>query len=263
MGSIESITGHRWEFYDESLREWRPVAEAWAEVVEQKFAERASTCRVMLGRYVYLVDLTALTQINEQTQRRRQIRRRMLFADRIGRRMHDAVRIHDAIISRQGARNEQERQRAEEAERQLSEQTRAAGIEMLSAFPDVATLSTASLQRRSRFSLRRNPSTDRRVIEKPVPADRPVYSVLSELFTRSMTRHREGIGSTVWCEPPQVEISSIWETINPSLLDKYQLARRDMAVRRPNGCSPLQGVSATKCVVDEGHVNLNEYGDAF
>lgn len=128
---------------------------------------------------------------------------------------------------------------------------------MLSAFPDVATLSTVSCQHRSRFSF----STNRRpvIVEKPVPDHHPVYSVLSELFTRSMTRHREGIGSTVWCEPPQVEISSIWETINPSLLDKYQQARKDIAARRPNGCSPLHGVSATKCVVEEGHVNLNEY----
>ena len=85
---------------------------------------------------------------------------------------------------------------------------------MLSSLPDAETL--ASTATRSRY------------FEHSVPADSPKFYALREMFLASMTSHRKGLGSDVWCKPPAVEITAIFEVVNPTMLAKYKTARREV-----------------------------------
>ena len=49
-----------------------------------------------------------------------------------------------------------------------------------------------------------------------------------EMFDASMTSHRKGLGSDVWCEPPAVEITAICEVVNPTMLAKDKTARQEV-----------------------------------
>ncbi|OLP98889.1 Tankyrase-1 [Symbiodinium microadriaticum] len=118
--------------------------------------------------------------------------------------------------------------------------------QLLSRIPDVDAVSSQSLSSSS-------------LLEQPVPAGVPLHRALSRLFLASMTRHRESTGSDNFCDPPQVEITRICESINPSSLDQYRHARKFLAQKRPDGSTSLQGISAFKCKVEDGHVNLNEH----
>ena len=74
-----------------------------------------------------------------------------------------------------------------------------------------------------------------------------------------MTQHRESARSDQFCDPPKVEITRLCESINPNIADQYRQARKLLAERRLDGCTPLLGITAFKCAVEDGHVNLNEF----
>ncbi|CAE7828589.1 TNKS2 [Symbiodinium sp. CCMP2592] len=87
----------------------------------------------------------------------------------------------------------------------------------------------------------------------------PLHNFLSVLFLESMASHRQHLHSGRFCDPPKVEITRICESINPNIQEQYLHARKLLVQRRPDGCTPLRGITAFKCAVECGHVNLNEY----
>ena len=290
--AIGRLRRPQWEYLDEH-DEWRPVATEYGDGAERAFNEGQSTAEVKTRQNIYDLDLQGMAQTNKATRQRRRIRRNMVVdgvaaLELISRlqqekqaaeqnvRAAEQQRQQDALAAeweRQAAEEnvratEQRRQQdAQSAERErqaaaelLQERTeqlvakdnelRAAKNEnqvaLLSELPDVETLSQFSTN--SRFFYNRVLGDG----SKP-------FNAVSECFYRSLTQHRESFSSTTWCDTLQVEITAISEIINPTLLSKYRLARTELSERRPNGCAPLPHMSATKCKVDDGCLNLNEY----
>ena len=137
-------------------------------------------------------------------------------------------------------------------------------VELLSTFPDVETMSSATTTAQKagiRHLVRRPPPSSRpSCVEILKDESRPIHHFLSRIFLDSLRQHRENRRSGTWCDPPKLEITRIYETINPNLLSQYKTARKALAENRPDGCTPLSGISAMhKCNVEDGHVNLNEY----
>ena len=138
--------------------------------------------------------------------------------------------------------------------------------ELLSTFPDCETMSTFSTSdsraaRMVRRLLRRPLSETSRppCVEMLRDESKPIHHVLSKIFIDSLTQHRKDRRSSTWCDPPKLEITRIYETINPNLLSQYKTTRKRLAEERPDGCTALSGIPAIhRCNVEDGHVDLNE-----
>ena len=135
----------------------------------------------------------------------------------------------------------------QDLEERYSAEVRSTNKMLLSVLPDVDTLSTATSGRPIPY------------VEQPVPDCSSKFRALRDMFLQSMAQHRESYGSSNWCEAPRVEITAIWEITNPTTRAKFENARREVLARNWNGCAPIPGMSAEKCNVDNGHVDLNEY----
>ena len=72
--------------------------------------------------------------------------------------------------------------------------------------------------------------------------------------------HRAHFKSIQWCPPPDVEITDIAEIVNSTKQRAYETARSGETLQRnPHGCHGIPGITAFKCVVDDGCADLNEH----
>ena len=99
-----------------------------------------------------------------------------------------------------------------------------------------------------------------RAFFRSLDVDDPKHLALWEQFQSSMVSHRLRLGSDVWCVPAKVSVTRIEELVHPSNQMLYEAARRMRASEDTScGCTPIAGISAFKCEVQPGWVDMNEY----
>ena len=75
-----------------------------------------------------------------------------------------------------------------------------------------------------------------------------------------MASHRLKHGSDHWCDPAKVFVTRIEELIHPANQQLYEAMRRMRASEDScRGCTPTAGITAFKCEVQPGWVDMNEY----
>ncbi|CAE7642113.1 Tnks [Symbiodinium sp. CCMP2592] len=95
---------------------------------------------------------------------------------------------------------------------------------------------------------------------RSLDVDDPKHLALLEQFQSSMVSHRLRLGSDLWCDPAKVSVTRIEELVHPSNQMLYEAARRIRASEDTTcGCTPIAGISAFKCEVQPGWVDMNEY----
>ena len=99
-----------------------------------------------------------------------------------------------------------------------------------------------------------------RAFFRSLDVDDPKHLALWEQFQSLMVSHRLRLGSDVWCVPAKVSVTRIEELVHPSNQMLYEAARRMRASEDTScGCTPIAGISAFKCEVQPGWVDMNEY----
>ena len=92
------------------------------------------------------------------------------------------------------------------------------------------------------------------------PKDHPKFVALRDLFINSLTKHRYSHSSSEWCKAPQLHVTRIMEVRNANLQKLFETERsHNVLPRNERGCTPIPHITAFKCFVEAGAVDLNEY----
>ncbi|CAE7714579.1 PARP15 [Symbiodinium sp. KB8] len=212
-----------WE-YLEDLRadEWRPVAEGCLSSIEAAYQSGQSACTMVTSNFSYDVDLHGLVQTNRTTGKRRKLRRRLIVDCEAALKLLEQVGVRDAAcLGLKGQRMHLDR---EIALRDMDVQELQWQVENLERVFRIERLEQLYKQ-----ELAEQSDHEKKWMEHLKQKNLIMLSSLPDAETLASTATRS------------------------------RYFEHSVRERSWDGCTPVQSITAMKCDVEDGHIELNEY----
>ena len=104
------------------------------------------------------------------------------------------------------------------------------------------------------------PGVQDHISDTPLVEDSPEFSAVSNMFLKSMVRHRVSFRSEEWAPCMDVTVVEIRKLVHAPLQRRYEAEIAKVAhVQQSHDCTDIPGINAVKCEKHIGLPDLNEY----